>query len=85
MPRQVSLELTRNIGIMAHIDAGNLSTLWKLLAIIFHLKEKDEIILPYVLFTMIVIPLCQYHQKNKSLCVLSVIMGEMSLLSYKNI
>lgn len=30
-------------------------------------------------------PLCQYHQKNKFLCVLSVIMGEMSLLSYKNI
>ena len=49
------------------------------------IRQSVDIILPYVLFIMIVIPLCQYNQKNKSLCVLSVIMGEMSLLSYKNI
>ena len=30
-PREVSLQMTRNIGIMAHIDAGKTTTLTSLL------------------------------------------------------
>ena len=49
MPRQVSLEMTRNIGIMAHIDAGKTTTTERILyytGVNHKIDDVDSVILP---------------------------------------